>query len=93
MAKVTSKYQVTVSKAIADQYGIRPGDEIDWVPAGDVIRVVPSNKPAEPGDRESRLHLYGQPTGRHQRPPRPTAKRPRNRGWRSEDLYTRGRCR
>ncbi|MEK7258043.1 MAG: SUMF1/EgtB/PvdO family nonheme iron enzyme, partial [Bacteroidota bacterium] len=31
MAKVTSKLQVTVPKIIADQYGIRPGDEIEWV--------------------------------------------------------------
>ena len=37
MAKVTSKLQVTVPKAIAEQYSIRPGDEIDWAPAGDVI--------------------------------------------------------
>ena len=28
MAKVTSKLQLTVPKAIADQYGIRPGDEL-----------------------------------------------------------------
>ncbi len=35
MAKVTSKYQVTVPKAIAQKYGIRPGDDIDWVAAGD----------------------------------------------------------
>ena len=34
MAKVTSKYQVTVPKKIADAYHISPGDDIDWVPAG-----------------------------------------------------------
>ncbi len=43
MAKVTSKLQVTVPKAIADRYGIRPGDEIEWVAAGDTIRVLPPN--------------------------------------------------
>ena len=43
MAKVTSKLQLTVPKAIADRYGIRPGDELDWVPAGDAIRVIPPN--------------------------------------------------
>ena len=31
MAKVTSKLQVTLPKALADQYGIEPGDEIGWV--------------------------------------------------------------
>jgi len=41
MAKITSKLQLTVPKKIADQYGIRPGDEVDWIPAGDSIRVEP----------------------------------------------------
>jgi bifunctional DNA-binding transcriptional regulator/antitoxin component of YhaV-PrlF toxin-antitoxin module len=39
MAKVTSKLQVTVPKALAEN-AIRPGDEIAWEAAGDVIRVV-----------------------------------------------------
>ncbi|HLW84395.1 MAG TPA: AbrB/MazE/SpoVT family DNA-binding domain-containing protein [Candidatus Sulfotelmatobacter sp.] len=39
MPKVTSKLQLTVPKAIADQYGIRPGDELEWIPAGESIRV------------------------------------------------------
>jgi AbrB family looped-hinge helix DNA binding protein len=39
MAKVTSKLQLTVPKAIADQYGIKPGDELEWIPAGESIRV------------------------------------------------------
>jgi len=33
-----------VPKAIVDQYGIRPGDTIDWVPDGEVIRVVPQRR-------------------------------------------------
>jgi AbrB family looped-hinge helix DNA binding protein len=101
MAKVTSKYQVTVPRAIADQYGIRPGDEIDWTPAGDVIRVVPSGKRPEPEDRAFRLRLFDQATARHQRrrsakakpPGAPKAKPPGGRGWRREDLYARGRSR
>lgn len=44
MAKVTSKLQVTVPRTIADQYKIRPGDEIRWVAAGEVIRVIPQGK-------------------------------------------------
>jgi AbrB family looped-hinge helix DNA binding protein len=51
MAKVTSKLQLTIPKAVADQYGISPGDEVDWVPAGDAIRVVPASA------RSSRLGL------------------------------------
>ena len=46
MAKVTSKLQVTLPRAIANQYGIRPGDDIQWQPAGTVIQVVPPGKQA-----------------------------------------------
>jgi AbrB family looped-hinge helix DNA binding protein len=94
MAKVTSKYQVTVPKAIADMYHIRPGDDIDWRPAGEVIRVIPSSKLAVPQDRESQLRLFDQATERHRkRPPARATGRSRNRGWRREDLYGRGRSR
>jgi AbrB family looped-hinge helix DNA binding protein len=94
MAKVTSKYQVTLPKAIAQRYSIRPGDEIEWVAAGDVIRVVPSTGQVMAEDRDSRLRLFDQATDRHGR--RPSAsKTPRTggRGWTREDLYERGRSR
>jgi AbrB family looped-hinge helix DNA binding protein len=94
MAKVTSKYQVTVPKAIAERYRIRPGDEIDWVPAGDVIRVIPGGKPTQTDDREMRLRLFDQATERHRKRARAgTAERPQDRGWTREDLYERGRSR
>ena len=91
MSKVTSKFQVTVPKAIADRYGIRPGDEIDWTPAGEAIRVIPSGKREQPEDRESRLRLFDQATERQRRRTSVKAKRPGDRGWRREDLYARGR--
>jgi bifunctional DNA-binding transcriptional regulator/antitoxin component of YhaV-PrlF toxin-antitoxin module len=94
MAKVTSKYQVTVPRRIADAYHIGPGDEIDWAPAGDVIRVVPPDKLAAPQGRESQLHWFDQATERHRkRLPAPATGRPRKRGWTREDLYRRGRPR
>jgi bifunctional DNA-binding transcriptional regulator/antitoxin component of YhaV-PrlF toxin-antitoxin module len=94
MAKVTSKYQVTVPRTIAIKYNIHPGDEIDWVAAGEVIRVIPPAKQPEPEDRASRLRLFDQATERlRQRSPAPKGKPPRDRGWKREDLYTRGRPR
>jgi bifunctional DNA-binding transcriptional regulator/antitoxin component of YhaV-PrlF toxin-antitoxin module len=93
MAKVTSKYQVTVPRMIADKYHIRPGDDIDWVAAGEVIRVIPAGEKAPLEDRASRLRLFDQATERHRRPLAPKAPRPRDRGWTREDLYTRGRPR
>src|SRR5689334_19477745 len=67
MPKVTSKLQLTVPKAIADQYGIRPGDNLDWVPAGEVIRVIPerAGKLDEPERTvEERLELFDRATDR-----------------------------
>jgi AbrB family looped-hinge helix DNA binding protein len=91
MAKVTAKYQVTVPKAIADQYGIRPGGSIDWVPAGDVIRIIPGGRQTAPPD--SALRLFDQATARQaKRNSAGKASQPRDRGWRREDLYRRGRA-
>jgi len=64
VAKVTSKHQVTVPRRIANAYRIRPGDEIDWAPAGDAICVIPPGRAAVAQDRESRLRLFDQATER-----------------------------
>ena len=92
MAKVTSKYQVTLPRAIADKYNIRPGDDIDWVAAGEVIRVIPPSRQAAVEDQESRLRLFDQATERLRRRVKGRRiRRSRDRGWKREDLYTRGR--
>jgi AbrB family looped-hinge helix DNA binding protein len=95
VAKVTSKLQVTVPKAIADRYGIRPGDDIEWVAAGDAIRVLPKGRAPAAADVESRLKLFDAATERQR--VRQAGRRPsrgsRERGWRREDLYARGRPR
>ena len=94
MAKVTSKYQVTVPRRIADAHHIRPGDVIDWTRAGEVIRVIPLGKLAVSQDRDSRLHLFDQATERQRkRWPACAAGQPRSPGWTREDLYGRGRSR
>lgn len=61
MPKVTSKLQLTVPKAIADQYGIRPGDELEWIPAGESIRVELVRRKAKAGRElttEEKLALF-----------------------------------
>lgn len=94
MAKITSKYQVTVPKVIAEEYALHPGDNIEWIPAGDVIHVVPALRQSSPLDTESRLRLFDQATERHKRRERTRKVRPaKDRGWRREDLYNRGRSR
>ena len=98
MSKVTSKLQVTLPKAIARHYGIRPGDEIHWVVAGDVIRVIPptgrSSESEATDDRALRLRLFDQATERQRQRELTARKRKRvtDRGWRRGDLYDRGRA-
>jgi AbrB family looped-hinge helix DNA binding protein len=95
MAKVTSKLQVTLPKLIADQYGIHPGDEIEWVPAGEAIRVIPPSGRAPKLDLETRLRLFDQATERQRRRQRERRKEkePSDRGWTRAELYDRGRSR
>ncbi len=94
MAKVTSKLQVTVPKALAERYAIRPGDEIAWEAAGDVIRVVPGRRGAPPGTA-ARLRLFDKASERQRRRNRSFRTRPAaaGRGWTRGELYDRGRAR
>ncbi len=92
MSKITSKLQVTLPKAIAERFKIKPGDEIDWEAAGEAIRVVPAKRKraqAEPGDR---MRVFDQATKRQReresaRGPAPAAA---ERGWTRGGLYDRG---
>ena len=97
MSKVTSKLQVTVPKAIAEQYDIKPGDDIEFQAAGDVIRVVPPRGRRIPRlSVEERLRLFDEATARQlqrevgmKRFGEPAAER----DWKREDLYSRGKPR
>lgn len=94
MAKVTSKYQVTVPKPIAEHYRIRPGDEIEWIPAGDSIRVIPGCAPKPSDDPAERVRWFDQATERHRGRSGRFDRRKQalqSRGWTREDLYGRGR--
>ena len=95
MSKITSKFQVTVPKLIAEQYGLRPGDEIDWVPAGETIRVVPRREKRPSNDLARRLKSFEAATVRQKarNALQTTGRRSKSRGWRREDLYVRGRPR
>ena len=97
MPKVTSKLQLTVPKKIADQYGIRPGDELEWIPAGDSIRVELMRRKAKNGMRlsaEERLEMFDEGTKRLRKreqellkgKPRPESETS-GRGWTREELY------
>ena len=97
MAKVTSKLQITIPKRIADEYGIAPGDEVDFQPAGDAIRLLPAA--ARPSSRlttEERLRLFDAATERQRLRERALPLRaapPADRGWTRDELYERGKPR
>jgi len=94
MARVTSKRQVTIPKAIADRYGIAAGAEIEFMPAGDAIRVQPPSLAPPALDRDRRLERFDQATERQRARQKAGRARARGeRGWRREDLYERGRAR
>ena len=88
MAKVTSKLQVTLPKALAARYGIDPGDHIEWEAAGDAIRIVPASSRAR--DASVRLKVFDQATSRlRSRQQAEAARPPESRGWTREELYDR----
>lgn len=96
MSKVTSKLQLTVPKAIADRYGIHPGDELEWAPAGDSIRIELGRAKAGASlTREERVALFDSGTERLNRIQRNQLRgtrpvRGKSRGWNREELYDRG---
>lgn len=103
MAKVTSKLQLTLPKAIAVQYRIRPGDNLDWLPAGEAIRVVKRDA-AEAVEAataaktiKERLQLFDQATARQRKRQAAagaqssrTRMQSSGRGWTREEIYERG---
>lgn len=94
MSKVTSKLQVTIPKAIATQYGIAPGDEIHFQPAGPEIRIVPQGvRGREHLSTAERLRLFelARDRQREREKRMPVVSEPaKDRGWTREELYTRG---
>ncbi len=93
MAKVTSKRQVTIPKGIADRYRIKEGDDIEFVAAGDVIRVVPAGAEAAKRSVSDRLELFDAASARQEERQRTAGRGPgtaTNRGWTREGLYDRG---
>ena len=91
---MTSKRQVTIPKSIADRYGIATGDEIEFVAAGDGIRVERPGERAMKLDRDARLARFDLATERQRirQTQRPRGKSS-DRGWRRDELYGRGSAR
>ena len=92
MAKITSKRQLTIPKIIADQYGLEIGDEVEFQPAGEAIRLVPGRRRRRLTVAE-RLMFFDESVRRQLQREESTPAPPpmTERDWRREDLYVRGR--
>ena len=90
MSKVTSKYQVSIPKNLAEKIGIRVGDELEWEEAAGMLRARAAALPKASFPIAERLRLFDAATVRQDK--RARARRlPRSsgRGWTREDLYIR----
>jgi len=90
MSKVTSKYQVSIPKNLAQKIGIRVGDELEWEEAAGMLRARTAALPKAGFSVSERLRLFDAATVRQDK--RARAQRlPRGdgRGWTREDLYRR----
>jgi AbrB family looped-hinge helix DNA binding protein len=97
MSKVTSKLQLTVPKKIAAEYGIRPGDELEWIPAGESIRVELVRRKVKAGQEltaEERVAVFDASMKRADKLQAQELKKNKgmrvtreSRDWTREDLY------
>jgi AbrB family looped-hinge helix DNA binding protein len=90
MTRVTGKFQITLPKRLVAAFGIRVGDEVELVAAGDAIRIVPAKAVRSELSMEDRLRLFDEATQRTKKKKLPPAT---DRGWRRDELYDRGRAR
>ena len=90
MSKVTSKFQVSIPKALAERIGIRVGDELSWEDAAGTLRARVANAAKPRMTLRERLRLFDAATARQvERERKRRLPRGKSRGWTREELYTR----
>lgn len=98
MAKIKKEGHLPVPKALAEQFGIHPGESIRFEKVGNGI-LLSTDAPLDSSVIEKRLESFDRATRRMEVKPVPTVKRkprsksihPDDRGWSREELYLRGR--
>lgn len=96
MTRVTGKFQITLPKRLVDAFGIRVGDEVELVAAGDAIRIVPAIAVRSALSIEERLRLFDEATQRAKKRAKEKERKlppATDRGWSRDELYDRGRTR
>ena len=90
MSKVTSKYQVSIPRILAEKVGIRIGDELEWEEAAGMLRARTAKLPKAGFSVSERLRLFDAATARQEKRERAhRLPRDKGRGWTREDLYRR----
>jgi AbrB family looped-hinge helix DNA binding protein len=91
MSKVTSKYQISIPRSIAERAGIRVGDELEWEEEGGVLRVRPAGRARQHLSVAERLQLFDASVTRQRKRERlaPRKRDGGDRGWTRGELYTR----
>ena len=90
MSKVTSKYQVSIPKALAERVGIRVGDELAWEDAAGMLRARIATVAKARMTLHERLRLFDAASARQEdRQRKRRLPRGKGRGWTRKDLYTR----
>lgn len=96
MARITSKLQITIPKRLAEQVGLGPGDEVEFLAAGDGIRMVPASK-ARAGSLSTaeRLRIFRAASERQRARDKAWTgdRRAKSRGWTRDYLHTRAKPR
>lgn len=94
MTRVTGKLQITLPKRLAETYGIRVGDEVELVAAGEAISILPARTIRKRLPVEERLRQFDQATRRQrERDSLHAPSTSEDRGWSREELYGRGQPR
>jgi AbrB family looped-hinge helix DNA binding protein len=95
MSKVTGKFQITLPKRLVETYGIKVGDEVDLLPAGDSISLVPARRTkTDVANPRQRLSYFDRATERQRKRERTRIiGSDKDRGWTRAELYTRGQPR
>jgi bifunctional DNA-binding transcriptional regulator/antitoxin component of YhaV-PrlF toxin-antitoxin module len=90
VSKVSSKYQVSIPRALAERIGIRIGDELAWEDAAGTLRARVASATKMRMTLKERLRLFDAATARQaDRDRKRRLPRGKGRGWKREDLYTR----
>jgi AbrB family looped-hinge helix DNA binding protein len=93
MAKITKKLPITIPKTLAERCTIGAGDEVELSATADGLRIRAAHGRSSSISISERLALFDASTRRQEK--RQSGRTLRiadksDRGWKREDLYTRG---